>query len=321
MNTSDCNDKAWSSLRSLIYKYFSRNRTSQSTSKTPLHVDQRSFVIQEIAITRQNSTDYHHILTKKRRSAPTNPTVKITANPTNGNRRPARQRTTATFTGQKRCANEPMEECKAKKDVNINLDDEQLIRVRLSTRTSSLPAARCVSYYYSTQPTPSPTITTKAIIEDQHQDATHAHHSRASRLNSMSNERNRSHSHSSAQGVANGVGGVIATATDASGHSSSFEHTPDDEHRRSNHRTTPSRLSTSFNSSRYSQRAVTQFMHERHKARLRRNQKASRMLGNETALLPIDAVGYDFLWRDDEERNLSVTTHLQLCEPSASKRV
>ena len=286
MNASDCNEKTWSSLSSIFYKYFVRNRTTQSPIKSSPHTNQRSFVVREIAIMRQDSTDYHHIVTKKRRSAPTNPSAKVNISPTSVTRRAVRQTTTATFTGQKRCSNEPMEENKCKKDANIQQDDEQLIRVRLSTRTSSLPAARCVSYYYSQQQNPSQTITTKAIIEDQHQDTLNAHHSRTLRLTSTNNERHRSHSHSSAQCTGNGgVGaGGIATTVHASGHSLSFEQSPDDEHRRVNHRTPPSRLSTSFNSSRYSQLAVAQFMHERHKARLRRNQKASRMLGNDALL-------------------------------------
>lgn len=91
----------------------------------------------------------------------------------------------------------------------------------------------------------------------------------------MTNDRSRSQSHSSSQGVGNGG---LAT-TDVSDHSSSFENVLDEEHRRLNRRQQPSGLSTSYHSSRYSQRAVAQFMHERNKARLRRNQKASRMLG------------------------------------------
>ena len=66
--------------------------------------------------------------------------------------------------------------------------------------------------------------------------------------------------HSSNQGLANG--GLIPS--DISDRSSSFENTlGNDEQRRY----------------RYSQRAVAQFMHQRNKARLRRNQKASRTLG------------------------------------------
>lgn len=203
------------------------------------------------------------------------------------NRRGHRQTTTATFTGQKRATNEIIEtttiKCSPGVDINPNNQDEeqQLTRARLSTRTSSLPAARCIAYYhYPGQATliSSPTVITKAIIED-HQGVT-------TRLNSINSgnviERSRSHSHSSAVCSPNeAVPG--AGTTDASGHSSSFDPVVDEEHRRLNHRPTqPSRLSTSFNSSRYSQRAIAQFMHERHKARLRRNQKASRMLGKLT---------------------------------------
>jgi len=91
--------------------------------------------------------------------------------------------------------------------------------------------------------------------------------------NSLTPERSRSQSHSSAQCLENGRIGT--TDTD---HSSSFDNGLEEE-RRLNRRTQPSHRSTSYNSSRYSQRAITQFLHERHQARLRRNQKASRMLG------------------------------------------
>ena len=255
----------FSSLRSLLYKYFRSNRTEQQSST--------------------KITSYHHTVYQKSRSVPINTVTKLnlTGQGTIHHRLSRHQRTTATFTGQKRSPNEPIDTNKLKLgDINPNQEDEQqLTRARLSTRTSSLPAARCISYY-SCQPgqtlISSPTIVTKAIIEDhQGQDFLNGHSFRPSRLNSSNTpgERSRSHSHSSAACLANeGMG-----TTDASGHSSSFDHPVDDEHRRLNHRTQPSRLSTTFNSSRYSQRAVAQFMHERHKARLRRNQKASRMLG------------------------------------------
>ncbi len=187
------------------------------------------------------------------------------------NRRLSRQTTTATFTGQKRCLNDVIEDNKLKSDLSLNQEEEQqLVRARRSTRTSSLPAARCISYYYYQHQRQSQTVTTQAIIEDQHRDI-----QPSSRLSSLTTERSRSQSQSSAQCLGNGG---LAT-TDASEHSSSFDNALDEAHRRLNRRTQPSRLSASYNSSRYSQRAIAQFMHERHKARLRRNQKASRMLG------------------------------------------
>jgi hypothetical protein len=185
-----------------------------------------------------------------------------------------RQTTTATFTGQKRCFSDVTEDNRSKTDFSTNQEEEQLVRTRISSRTSSLPAARCISYYYYQNQLLSQTRTTTAaaaIIEDQLRDL-NAYHSRA---NSSAHERSRSHSHSSSQGIGNGG---LAT-TDISDQSSSFENVLDDEHRRLNRRNQPSHLSTPYNSSRYSQRAVAQFMHERNKARLRRNQKASRMLG------------------------------------------
>ncbi len=177
------------------------------------------------------------------------------------NHRLNRHTTTATFTGQKRCVNELNEDHRSKPDLLTNQDEEQLIRARLSTRTSSMPGARCISYYYYQNQIPPQT----RIYEEQNH----------SRLNSVTTDRSRSQSHSSSQGVGNGG----LPTTDISDHSSSFENNLDEEHRRLNRRHLPSHLSTTYHSSRYSQRAIAQFMHERNKARLRRNQKASRMLG------------------------------------------
>lgn len=190
-----------------------------------------------------------------------------------------RQRSNPAPAVQKRVTNETIETGGGSPKTNgvyvaqSQEEEQQLTRARLSTRTSSLPAARCISYCnYQPPPTliSSPTVVTKAIIED---------HQALTRLNSAKNsgERSRAHSHSSAICVGNEM---VGGATDNSGHSSSFDPVLDEEHRRLNSRPLqPSRLSTSFNSSRYSQRAIAQFMHERHQARLRRNQKASRMLG------------------------------------------
>lgn len=166
-----------------------------------------------------------------------------------------RQTTTATFTGQKRC----LVECQETKRLKHEHDDESLVRARLNSRTSSIPAARCINYFYYQNQLPC-----QLKFSDEQM-----------KLNSMTHERSRSQSHSSSQGNGNaGLG-----TTDISDHSSSFENNFDDEHRRLNRRQQQSIVSTSFHSSRYSQRAIAKFMQERNKARLRRNQKASRMLG------------------------------------------
>jgi hypothetical protein len=188
------------------------------------------------------------------------------------NRQSSRHTTTATFTGQKRFLNDIIEDNRLKNDLVINQEEEQqLVRARLSTRTSSLPGARCLSYYYYQHQIPSQRITTKATIEGQHWNLDNNIH----QTNSTTNERSRSQTHTSGHCLHNG--GVVPA--DTSDHSSSFDNPADEEHRHLNRHTQQSNLSSSYNSSRYSQRAVAQFMHERHKARLRRNQKASRMLG------------------------------------------
>ncbi|UJR14954.1 hypothetical protein I4U23_001935 [Adineta vaga] len=241
-----------SSLRSLLVRYFQRNSTKfppqnsiHCGNESPYNIPTNS--LHNRCIRRDTVCNYGMTLN--------------TLSPTHihrSNRHP----TTATFTGQKRCLNDVMEETRSKPESIINQEDD-LVRTRLSTRTSSLPAARCVSYYYHQNSNSSQA----KILEDQ------SH----SQYNSVSNERSRSHSHSSNQSM--GINGGIVT-TDVSEHSSSFDNTHDDDHRRLNRRSgVPSHTTTSYNSSRYSQRAVAQFMHERNKARLRRNQKASRMLG------------------------------------------
>ena len=257
---------AFSSLRSLFYKYFRSSRNEYSPTKTSLVI---------------NGQIRHPIYPASRSIPPISTVGKLQSSPQH--RRAPRQTTTATFTGQKRATHDIVETLTTKfpavVEINPNQEEEQqLTRARLSTRTSSLPAARCISFYhYPAQATliSSPTIVTKAIIED--------HQGLGTRLISTSpqaGERNRSFSHSSA---ACSPADAVVGATDGSGHSSSFDPVMDEEHRRLNHRPPqPSRVSTSFNSSRYSQRAIAQFMHERHKARLRRNQKASRMLGKLT---------------------------------------
>lgn len=256
-----------SSVRLLLSKYFQRSRTKTNSNKL---VDQ-AVIIHEIAITQPNSNEYRHIITKTRRS--TNPerqsqslNVKLTSNIQQQQQRqsrPTKQRTTATFIGQKRCINELNQ-----LSIQLEEEEQQLVRARLNSRTSSLPSARCIAYYYCQQQIPSKTVTTKALIQDQQQE-----HNESTKR-SLTPERSRSQSHSSAQCLGNV--GPLTTDTD---HSSSFENPLDNNQRCVNRCTQPSRLSTSYNSNRYSQRAIAQFMHERNKARLRRNQKASRMLG------------------------------------------
>jgi hypothetical protein len=291
-NSPSSTISSFSSLRFLLYKYFQRHRTKTSTQKESLPANERPLIIHEAEITRQNLNEYRHITNQKRQSSGNkhdskSNSLKVQASLSSSlgtNRRLSRQ-TTATFTGKKRCLNDVSEDKKLKSDLSLNQDEEQqLVRARHSTRTSSLPAARCISYYYYQHQNPSQTITTKAIIEDQHRDISNGHQHQNSRLNSLTTERSRSQSHSSAQ--CHGNGGIATT--DISEHSTSFDNGMDEEHRRLNRRSQPSRLSTSYNPNRYSQRAIAQFMHERHKARLRRNQKASRMLGMNNKIICIE---------------------------------
>jgi hypothetical protein len=242
-HTRTSSSQSNSSLRSLILRYFQRNAPKRVVKNSPVSGNESPYIAQNLTLNRhmRRGTIANHGITS-------NTLTPVTIHRLN------RQTTTATFTGQKRCLNDGIEDSRAKTDILNNPEEEQLVRPRLNTRTSSLPAARCISYYYYQNQT-------KILDDQQH-----------SRLNSLTNERSRSQSHSSSQGVG------LATP-DISDHSSSFENGFDEEHRRLNRRNQPSHLSTSYNSSRYSQRAVAQFMHERNKARLRRNQKASRMLG------------------------------------------
>lgn len=258
-----------SSIRLLLSKYFMRNRTKTSATK---QADQ-AIIIHEIAITQQpNSNEYRHIITKTRRATNTSERKSQSLNvKLSNNIQPIRSTkqttTTATFIGQKRCMNE----------LSVQLEDEeqQLVRARLSSRTSSLPAAKCITYYYCQQQIPSKILTTKAIVQDQQQQQQQQQEPiESSTKNSLSPERSRSQSYSSAQCIGN-----VGSPTIDTDHSSSFENQHDNNQRCITRCTQPSRLSTSYNSNRYSQRAIAQFMHERNKARLRRNQKASRMLG------------------------------------------
>ncbi|CAF3433515.1 unnamed protein product, partial [Rotaria sp. Silwood2] len=237
-------------LCSYVLRYFQRNSAKRSMQNSQISRNEGLYFAQNITATCQI----------RRGTIVNNGIISNTLSPMPIHRS-NRQTTTATFTGQKRCLNELIEDNRSKPDLLTSQEEEQIVRTRLSSRTSSLPGARCISYYYYQNQIPSQT----RVIDEQYR----------SRINSLTNERSRSQSHSSSQG--NGNGGLVTT--DISDHSSSFENVLDDEHRRLNRRNQPSHLSASYNSSRYSQRAVAKFMHERNKARLRRNQKASRMLG------------------------------------------
>ncbi|CAM4775349.1 unnamed protein product [Rotaria magnacalcarata] len=239
-----------STLCSYVLRYFQRNSSKESSQNSTTPRSEGLYFAQNIPVNCQI-----------RRVTLVNQGM-ITNTISSGIvQRPNRQTTTATFTGQKRCLNDLAEDNRSKPDSLINQDDDQFYRARLSSRASSLPAARCIYYYNYQNQLPAQT----RIIDDQD----------PSRLSSLTNERSRSQSHSSSQG--NGNGGLATL--DASDHSSTFENVFDDEHRRLNRRNQPTVVSASYNSSRFSQRAVAKFMHERNKARLRRNQKASRMLG------------------------------------------
>lgn len=279
LDTYPLNDKeghltssSFTSLRSILIKYFQRNRTTKTADKTrnSLCTAERKLLNHDVALKRPNSNENYRASEPRVINASL-PKGSLSSSSNRSQTRSIRQKTTATFTGQKRNTNETTNiGNRLSNDLVFSIEEEQhLVRTRLSTRTSSLPAARCVSYYYYQPHTPSKTVITKAIIEDQHRDV-HNNNQR----NSLTPARSRSHSHSSARCVGNGMIGAIDTD-----HSSSFDNALEDEHQRSNRRAPPSHTSASYNSSRYSQRAIAQFMHERHKARLRRNQKASRMLG------------------------------------------
>ena len=252
------------SLRSLLMKYFQRNTPPRTPTKPPPPLNRSPYVAQTVIKS-------HPIRTTTKISHHTIPThtfspISISSSSV-PNHRLNHHATTATFTSQKRCLHEPSDENRCKQDL-LNLHDEELlVRTRLSTRTSSLPGARCVAYYYHQQ---NPTLTAGRTTNSPF-DESHAYQSH---LSSVTDARSRSQSHSSSQSVANGG----PPTSDISEHNSSI----DEENRRYHRRNQPSRVSTPYNSSRYSQRAVAQFMHERNKARLRRNQKASRMLGRKT---------------------------------------
>ncbi|CAF0929451.1 unnamed protein product, partial [Didymodactylos carnosus] len=191
--------------------------------------------------------------------------------------------TQAKFTGNKRSPcqsiiSESKEDDDRDNDIlSINgSSHSNLHRSRLSSRTASLPLADCLCYFQQQLPPPPPRsyrhMTVTAVSDHEYAGSTPSR-----------SERSHSHSHSS----------------EYSEHSSSFD---DEEHRRLRRncvvQNTSSRPSTSFNSSRYSSRAIANFMRERQKARLRRNQKASRMLGT---LLTVFLSAAEFEEEDSDE--------------------
>lgn len=294
-NDKNCNttSTSFSSLRSIFSKYFQRNRTKTTSlnHKESSSPNEKPLIKHDLAVVRTNSNGYHHVINQKRQSTASIKTNSLTKKTSSTcNRHTCRQTTTATFTGQKRCLHDVIEDNQFPNDLIINSEEEQqFVRTRVNTRTASLPITRCGSYYYYHQhSSPLKIVTTKAIIEGQHCELNDIHHYKSKSLTSE-RSRSQSHSHSSGQCLGNGVNGT--TDTD---HSSSFENNLDDEQRRLNRRNQPSCLSTSYNSNRYSQRAVAQFMHERHKARLRRNQKASRMLGKIDSIIYMIEKKYHF---------------------------
>ncbi|CAF4865833.1 unnamed protein product [Rotaria sp. Silwood1] len=281
-----------SSIRTYFYKYFQRNRIINTIRTGSLPANEQHFIIHEVK-NRKNSNEYCHNTNQKRRSitvdqgitsniivAKTPPSSSSSSIP---HRRLYRQ-TTATFKGQKRCYNDIIEDNRLKNDLIINQEEEkqqqqqqqQLVQVYVNSYRLSLPAIRYESCFYYQHSIPTQTIITKATIENQHRNIINNHqYENNSHQNSLPKERNQSHSPSSPECHRNGDNTIV----DISKHDSSYDNSLDDEHRRLNHRTQPLCLSKPRNSSRYSQRAIAEFMHQRRKACLRRNQKASRMLG------------------------------------------
>ena len=171
------------------------------------------------------------------------------------------QTTTATFTVQKSCFNDVRADHRSKPDPLVSQDEEQLVRTRLSTRTSSFSATRCIAYYYYQNQMSSQA----KMTHDQHH----------SRLNSAANERIQSHSYPSSQNNGNGS---LATSNTCD-RCPSLDNGIDENHCHLSRRRQSSRNLIQYNSKHYGQHAVARFVHERNNARLRRNQKASQTLG------------------------------------------
>ncbi|CAF1326518.1 unnamed protein product [Rotaria sordida] len=275
-----------SSIRTRFYKYFQRNRTINSVRKESLPANEKKFIIHEVVKNRKNSNEYHHNTNPKRRSivvgqgrtsnvilAKTSSTSSLSSVP---HHRLYRQPRTAAFKGQKRYFNDIIEDNRLKNDLIINHEEEQkLVQAYMNTYRLSLPATRYESCCYYQHSVPTQTIITKAIVENQHRNIINDHQYENSHPHSLPRQRSQSYSPSSIE--YHGNGGIIAA--DGSRHDSSCDNSVDEEHRRLNSRTQQLCLSKTRNTSRYSRRAIAEFMHQRHQACLRRNQKASRMLG------------------------------------------
>ncbi|CAF5035410.1 unnamed protein product [Rotaria magnacalcarata] len=238
-----------SSIRFRCYKYFQRNRAVKSMKNESLSNNGNPLMIHEATKPPSSSNEYRHNTNTKRRS---NTVV---------------QDTTPTFINAK-MGSPP----------SSSVIHHHLPRPTTTTITATFKGQNPIRYescycYQNTVPTH--TVMTKATIEDQHRTNVNNHQYDNSRQNSVATERSPSQSPSSAE--CNGSGSLKGVHT--SGHDSSFDITMDEDNRRLNHRSQTLASSKPRSSSRYSQRAIAEFMHERHKACLRRNQKASRMLG------------------------------------------
>ncbi|CAF3311787.1 unnamed protein product [Rotaria socialis] len=278
-----------SSIRFRCYKYFQRNRAVKSMKTESLSHNKNLRMMHEVTKPRSSSNEYRQHINSKRRSN----TVVQDATPKFINTemgsppsssaihhrlcRPPTTTTTTTFKGQKRSLNDTDEDKRLQKNSIASQDDEQqrLVRACIKTYRLSLPAIRYESCCYYQHSAPAHTIMTKATIEDQHRTIVNNHQYDNSRQNSVATERSPSQSPSSAE--RNESGSLKGVHT--SRHDSSLDITMDEDNRHVNHRNQPLASSKPRSSSRYSQHAVAQFMHERRKACLRRNQKASRMLG------------------------------------------
>ncbi|CAM4756520.1 unnamed protein product [Rotaria magnacalcarata] len=259
-----------SSIRSLFYKYIQRNRLTNSIK---ISANEKRFIMN-----RKHSNEYGQSINPKRRSTvagqeevPNRLLPKPSLSPRHCLCRPLR----AIFKRKKRSFNDTIEDKRFKNDSIANQDNEQqkLVRTGIKTYRLSLPAIRYDSCHYYRNSLPANTIKTKVTIEeDQPRDVANDHQ------NSVTSERSPSQSPILVECNGNGDAKTVALSKPTSSVDNS-NNDKDEENRRVNHRNQPMRSSNPCNSSRYSQHAVAQFMHERRKACLRRNQKASRMLG------------------------------------------
>lgn len=294
---------ALSSIRYRCYKYFQQKKTVKSIRRESLSTIERQHIIHEVTRTQENSIEYCHPINRKRRSntvvqgmapnfitptavspssllmtrrylsRPTNTTTTTTTTTTPTS-------TNGTLKEQKRPSNVVIENNQLKNDSIMNEDDEQqqqLARACMKTYRLSLPTIRYESCYYYQRTLPLQSIIAKATIEEQNKTVTNDQKGNQSRKNSVTTEQSPSQGTSSADCPGSGSG--TAKAVNPSRHNSSFDITMDEENGPPVYRNRPLGCSKPRSPSRYSQRAIAEFMHERRKACLRRNQKASRMLG------------------------------------------